>query len=106
VLPFKDVSLAKDQAYFSYGISEDLPNPLAKLPQLQVTARTSSFAFKCRGLGVPEIASRLHVAHVPEGSVKKALDQVRITVTLVYAATDTQRWSQTWDRKLDDVFRI
>lgn len=106
VLPFADLSQAKDQGYFSDGISEDLLNLLTKVPQLRVTARTSSFAFKGRDLGVPEIARKLHVAHVLQGSVQKAGDQVRITVQLVDAATDTQRWSQTWDRKLDDVFKI
>src|SRR5438034_1930390 len=106
VLPFVDMSAGKDQEYFSDGISEELLNLLAKIPQLQVTARTSSFAFKGKEIGVPEIARTLHVAHVLEGSVRKAGNSVRITAQLIKAGTDTQLWSQTYDRKLDDIFAI
>jgi adenylate cyclase len=106
VLPFTDMSEKKDQEYLSDGISEDLLNLLTRVTQLQVTARTSSFAFKSREIGVPEIARRLHVAHVLEGSVRKAGNTVRITAQLVDAASDTQLWSQSYDRKLDDVFAI
>src|SRR5437660_5095136 len=106
VLPFVDMSAGKDQEYFSDGISEELLNPLAKIPQLQVTARTSSFAFKGKEIGVPEIARTLHVAHVLEGSVRKAGNSVRITAQLIKAGTDTHLWSQTYDRKLDDIFAI
>ena len=106
VLPFTDMSQAKDQEYFADGISEELLNLLAKIPQLQVTARTSSFAFKGKETGIPEIARTLHVAHVLEGSVRKAGNSVRITVQLIKASTDTHLWSQTYDRKLDDIFAI
>jgi TolB-like protein/Tfp pilus assembly protein PilF len=106
VLPFTNMSDDKKQDYFADGISEDLLNLLTKVPQLQVTARSSAFAFKGKQIGVPEIARTLHVAHVLEGSVRKAGDQVRITAQLVDAATDTELWSQTYDRKLDDVFAI
>src|SRR5436189_1563296 len=106
VLPFVDMSAGKDQEYFSDGISEELLNLLAKNPQLQVTARTSSFAFKGKEIGVPEIARTLHVAHVLEGSVRKAGNSVRITAQLIKAGTDTHLWSQTYDRKLDDIFAI
>jgi TolB-like protein len=106
VLPFVDMSAGKDQQYFSDGISEELLNLLAKIPQLQVTARTSSFAFKGKETGIPEIARTLHVAHVLEGSVRKAGNSVRITAQLIKAGTDTHLWSQTYDRKLDDVFAI
>ncbi len=106
VLPFVDMSSSKDQEYFSDGISEELLNLLAKIPQLQVTARTSSFAFKGKETGIPEIARRLHVAHVLEGSVRKAGNSVRITAQLIKAGTDTHLWSQTYDRKLDDIFAI
>ena len=106
VLPFVDMSAGKDQEYFSDGISEELLNLLAKIPQLQVTARTSSFAFKGKEIGVPEIARTLHVAHVLEGSVRKAGNSVRITAQLIKAGTDTHLWSQTYDRKLDDIFAI
>jgi adenylate cyclase len=106
VLPFTDLSQAKDQAYFSDGISEELLNLLAKIPELQVTARTSSFWFKGKDVAIPEIARRLHVAHILEGSVQKSGNQVRISVQLVDAGTDTQLWSQSWDRQLDDIFKI
>jgi TolB-like protein/Flp pilus assembly protein TadD len=106
VLPFVDMSPGKDQEYFSDGISEELLNLLAKIPQLQVTARTSSFAFKGKETGIPEIARTLHVAHVLEGSVRKAGNSVRITAQLIKAGTDTHLWSQTYDRKLDDIFAI
>ena len=81
-------------------------NLLTKVPQLQVTARTSSFSFKGKGLAIPEIARQLHVAHVLEGSVRKAGNQVRITAQLIDAADGTHVWSETYDRKLDDVFAI
>src|SRR3954463_8478036 len=106
VLPFVDMSAGKDQEYFSDGISEELLNLLAKIPQLQVTARTSSFAFKGKEIGVPEIAKTLHVANVLEGSVRKAGNSVRITAQLIKAGTDAHLWSQTYDRKLDDIFAI
>src|SRR5438309_2604951 len=106
VLPFVDMSAGKDQEYFSDGISEELLNLLAKIPQLQVTARTSSFAFKGKEVAIPEIARTLHVAHVLEGSVRKAGNSVRITAQLIRTGTDTHLWSQTYDRKLDDIFAI
>ena len=106
VLPFVNMSEDKANEYFSDGISEELLNLLAKIPQLQVTARTSSFSFKGKEIGIPEIARTLHVAHVLEGSVRKAGNSVRITAQLIKAGTDTHLWSQTYDRKLDDIFAI
>jgi TolB-like protein/Flp pilus assembly protein TadD len=106
VLPFVNMSDDKANEYFSDGISEELLNLLAKIPQLQVTARTSSFAFKGKEIGVPEIARTLHVANVLEGSVRKAGNSVRITAQLIKAGTDTHLWSQTYDRKLDDIFAV
>jgi TolB-like protein/cytochrome c-type biogenesis protein CcmH/NrfG/alkylated DNA nucleotide flippase Atl1 len=106
VLPFTDMSPGKDQEYFSDGISEELLNLLAKVPQLQVIARTSSFSFKGKQVGIPEIAKQLHVGRVLEGSVRKAGNKVRITAQLIDATTDTHLWSQTYDRTLDDVFAI
>src|SRR6059058_4067716 len=106
VLPFVNMSEDKANEYFSDGISEELLNLLAKIPKLQVTARTSSFAFKGKEIGIPEIARTLHVAHVLEGSVRKAGNSVRITAQLIKAGTDTHLWSQTYDRKLDDIFAI
>jgi TolB-like protein/Flp pilus assembly protein TadD len=106
VLPFVNMSSDKDQEYFSDGISEELLNLLAKIPQLQVTARTSSFSFKGKEVAIPEIARGLHVANVLEGSVRKSGNAVRITAQLIRAGSDTHLWSQTYDRKLDDIFAI
>jgi TolB-like protein/class 3 adenylate cyclase len=106
VLPFVNMSEDKGNESFSDGISEELLNLLAKIPQLKVTARTSSFAFKGKEIGVPEIARTLHVANVVEGSVRKAGDSVRITAQLIKAGTDTHLWSETYDRKMDDIFKI
>jgi len=106
VLPFANMSDDKSNEYFSDGISEELLNLLARVPQLEVTARTSSFAFKGKELSVPEIARKLNVAHVLEGSVRKAGNSVRVTAQLVDAASDRHVWSKTWDRKLDDIFAI
>ncbi|HET8948222.1 MAG TPA: protein kinase [Candidatus Polarisedimenticolia bacterium] len=106
VLPFVDMSQAKDQEYFSDGVAEELLNLLSKVPELRVAARTSSFSFKGKEVEVPEIARRLHVAHVLEGSVRKSGDRVRITAQLIHAADGFHLWSQTYDRRLDDIFRI
>jgi TolB-like protein len=106
VLPFVNMSSDKEQEYFSDGISEELLNLLAKIPQLQVTARTSSFSFKGKEVAIPEIARTLHVAHVLEGSVRKSGNSVRITAQLITAGTDAHLWSQTYDCKLDDIFAI
>ncbi len=106
VLPFVDMSQGKDQEYFSDGISEELLNLLAKITQLHVAARTSSFSFKGQNIEIPEIARRLHVANVLEGSIRKAGDQVRITAQLIRAADGYHVWSETFDRKLDDIFKI
>ena len=106
VLPFVNMSEDKSNDYFSDGISEELLNLLAKVPQLKVTARVSSFSFKGKELDIPEIARRLHVANVLEGSVRKAGDQVRITAQLIHAADGFHMWSETYDRKLDDIFKI
>jgi len=106
VLPFADMSPDNDQEYFSDGISEELLNLLAKIPELRVTARTSSFSFKGQNLEIPEIARRLNVAHILEGSVRKAGNEVRITAQLVRADDGFHVWSDTWDRSLDDIFAI
>ncbi len=106
VLPFVDMSQAKDQEYFSDGISEELLNLLAKIPQLHVAARTSSFSFKGKEVPIPEIARTLLVANVLEGSVRKSGDRLRITAQLIRAADGYHLWSETYDRKLDDIFTI
>ena len=106
VLPFADMSPAKDQEYFSDGIAEDLLNLLSKIETLQVAARTSSFSFKGKDVPIPEVAKALRVANVLEGSVRRAGNQVRITARLVRAADGFEIWSQTWDRTLDDIFKV
>jgi len=100
------MSQAKDQEYFSDGISEELLNLLAKMPQLHVAARTSSFSFKGKEVPIPEIARTLLVANVLEGSVRKSGDHVRITAQLIRAVDGYHLWSETYDRKLDDIFTI
>ncbi len=106
VLPFVNMSADKDQEYFADGISEELLNLLAKIEQLRVTSRSSAFSFKGQNFEIPEIARRLNVAHVLEGSVRKAGDEVRITAQLIDARSDTQLWSETWDRPIDDIFAV
>jgi len=106
VLPFVNMSEDKEQGYFSDGISEELLNLLAKIPQLKVAARTSSFSFKGKGVEIPEIARQLHVANVLEGSVRRSGDQLRITAQLIRAAEGYHLWSETYDRKMDDIFKI
>lgn len=106
VLPFTNESDDKQQDYFAEGIAEDLLNLLTEVQPLRVAARTSSFAFKGKGLGVAEIAAKLHVANVLEGTVRKAGDAVRITAQLVRAADGYQIWSHSYDRQLTDIFAI
>jgi TolB-like protein len=106
VLPFDDMSPDGDQEYLSDGIAEELLNLLARVPDLRVISRTSSFAFKGQALEVPEIARRLKVGYVLEGSVRKAGNQVRITAQLIEARSDTHVWSENYDRELVNVFAI
>jgi TolB-like protein/Flp pilus assembly protein TadD len=106
VLPFVNMSDDASNEYFSDGISEELLNLLAKIPELQVAARTSSFSFKGQALEIPEIAERLNVAHVLEGSVRKSGNEVRITAQLIRADDGFHVWSDAWDRTLDDIFAI
>jgi len=106
VLPFVNMSSDQEQEYFSDGLTEELLNLLAKIPELQVAARTSSFSFKGQNIEIPEIASRLKVAHVLEGSVRKSGNQVRITAQLVRADNGYHLWSETYDRTLDNIFAV
>jgi TolB-like protein/Flp pilus assembly protein TadD len=106
VLPFEDLSEKKDEAYFSDGLSTELIDLLAKVPGLRVTARVSSFYFKGKQATLEEIAHALNVTHVLEGSVRSSGENLRITTDLVNVATGTPVWSETYDRKLDDIFKI
>jgi len=106
VLPFVNMSSDKEQDYFSDGLSEELLNLLAQVPQLRVIARTSSFSFKDKQADIAEIANKLNVAHVLEGSVRKSGDTLRITAQLIRTADSSHLWSQTYDRPLTDVFKV
>jgi TolB-like protein len=106
VLPFVNMSADVEQEYFSDGVAEDLLNRLAKVEGLRVISRTSSFQLRHTDLSVPEIAARLGVAHVLEGSVRKSGNQVRITAQLIDARADAHLWSETYDRELGDIFAI
>ncbi|MCG6963042.1 MAG: protein kinase [Acidobacteria bacterium] len=106
VLPFVNMSSDKGQDYFADGIAEDLLNLLARVQPLQVAARTSSFAFRGKDVGIPQIARTLHVANILEGSVRKVGREVRITAQLVRASDGYEIWSQSYDRRLTDVFKI
>lgn len=106
VLPFVNMSGDPANEYFSDGISEEILNVLAGTPELQVAARTSSFSFKGKNAEVPAIARALGVRMVLEGSVRKQGEQVRITAQLIDAQSGFHRWSQTYDRKLEDIFAI
>ena len=103
VLPFVDM---KDQEYFADGMAEEIIDLLAKVPDLHVPARTSSFYFKGKATKVPDIARELNVANVLEGSVRKSGDRLRVTAQLVRADTGYHLWSQTYDRDLSDVFKV
>ncbi len=106
VLPFVNLSSDPEQDYFSDGISEELLNVLAKVPDLHVTSRSSAFAFKGKEINIPEVARKLGVDHVLEGSVRKSGTLVRITAQLIEADTDKHLWSETYDRSLDDIFAV
>ena len=106
VLPFTNMSPDPDNEYFADGISEELLNVLVDIEELRVPSRTSSFAFKGQNRDIRDIASQLEVEHVLEGSVRKAGDRVRITAQLIEVSTDTHLWSETYDRKLEDIFAI
>ncbi|MGD9021227.1 MAG: tetratricopeptide repeat protein, partial [Lysobacterales bacterium] len=106
VLPFVNMSDDAANEYFSDGISEELLNLLAHVPELSVPSRSSSFRYKGRETRISDVAGALNVRYVLEGSVRKAGERVRITAQLIDAHTDAQMWSETYDRTLDDIFAI
>jgi len=106
VLPFVNMSSDPEQEFFSDGITEEMLNLLAKIPELRVTSRSSVFSFKGQAIDIPTVAKKLNVAHVLEGSVRKSGNKVRITAQLIEAGSDIHMWSETYDRELDDVFAI
>ena len=106
VLPFLNLSPERENEYFSDGMAEELTNALARVPGLRVASRTSCFAFKGRNTDAREIAERLKVRALVEGSVRKVGDRIRISARLVNAADGYQLWSATYDRTLADVFAL
>ena len=106
VLPFTNMSSDPEQDFFSDGVTEEVLNLLGNVDGLRVTSRTSSFSFKGGAVDLPTIARKLGVSHVVEGSVRRAGDRVRVTAQLIDVASDTHLWSETYERKLDDVFAI
>ncbi|MGQ0562491.1 MAG: TPR end-of-group domain-containing protein [Gemmatimonadota bacterium] len=106
VLPFVNRSADPGHEYFSDGITEEILSTLARIPELQVRARSSSFAFKGKELPMQEIARQLRVAHILEGSVQRAGERVRITAQLLDARTDRHLWSESFDRELKDIFAV
>ncbi len=106
VLPFADLSPAKDSEYFADGMAEEILNALAAVPDLRVAARTSSFSFKGKNEDVRHIATELGVGTVLEGSVRKERNLIRITAQLIDARDGFHLWSHTYDRELESVFTI
>ena len=106
MLPFVNMSGDPKQDYFSDGLSEELLNSLASIRDLRVAARTSSFFFKGKEVDLSDVAHKLNVGAVLEGSVRKAGDQVRITAQLINAVTGFHLWSQTYDRDLKDILKL
>jgi TolB-like protein len=100
------MSEKKDQEYFSDGLSEELIDMLTKVPELRVPALTSSFYFKGKRVTISDIAKALSVANVLEGSVRKSGNQLRVTAQLVRADTGYYLWSETYERQLDDLFKV
>jgi adenylate cyclase len=106
VLPFMDLSQAKDQEYFCDGMSEEILDALAKVEGLRVVARTSSFSFKGKSADASEVGKKLNVENVLEGSVRRDGNRVRITTQLINARNGFQLWSETYERELQGVFAL
>jgi TolB-like protein/Tfp pilus assembly protein PilF len=106
VLPFADMSPGQDQAYFCEGIAEEILNVLARLDELQVASRTSSFGYSAREQDIRRIGEDLEVATVLEGSVRKSGDQLRVTAQLIDVASGYHLWTERFDREMQDVFAI
>ena len=106
VLPFENLSDDKGNVFFSDGITEEILDALAQIPDLKVAARSSAFQFKGNNLDLHKVGQELGVANILEGSVQKAGDQVRINVQMVDAQTGLQVWSEKYDRKFDNVFAV
>lgn len=106
VLPFANFSDDPTQEYFSDGLTEELLNLLAKIHELRVISRSTAFTFKGKEVAIPDIAKKVNVAHVLEGSVRKSGNKIRVTAQLIDARSDTHLWSETYDREIGDIFDI
>jgi len=106
VLPFDNLSRDPDNAYFCEGVQDEIFTRLAKVADLKVISRTSTQHFKSAPDNLTQIAQQLGVAHILEGSVQKAGDQVRVNVQLVNGLNDAHLWADTYDRKLNDIFAV
>ena len=106
VLPFVNMSSDPEQEYFSDGISAQVLDLVARIPEIRVIARTSSFSFRGKDVDVATIAKRLNVSHVLEGSVRKSGSRVRVTAQLIRTADSSHMWSNTYDRELKDIFAV
>ena len=105
VLPFVNMSSDPEQVYFSDGVAEEILNLLAKMKELRVISRTSAFVHR-GDVNIQEVAKALNVAYVLEGSVRRSIDQIRVTAQLIDARTDTHMWSDTWDGGAADIFAM
>jgi TolB-like protein len=106
VLPFADFSPDGDHAWFADGLTDEILNALARTRSLRVASRTSSFAYRDTEQDATEIASELNVAHILEGSVRRAGERIRITAQLIRASDDAHLWSETFDARSDDSIEI
>src|SRR5262249_30259802 len=106
VLPFENLSRDPDNAYFAEGIQEEILTRLAKIADLKVISRASTERYQSKPGNLEEIARQLGVAHIVEGSVQKAADQVRVNVQLINAQTDSHVWADTYDGKITDIFSV
>jgi TolB-like protein len=106
VLPFENLSHDPDNAYFADGIQEEILTRLSKIADLKVISRTSTQLYRSAPADLSEIATRLRVAHILEGSVQKAADQVRVNVQLINAQNDSHLWAEKYDRRLTDIFAV
>jgi len=106
VLPFANMSLDKEQEFFSDGLAEEILNLLAKIPSLKVIARTSSFAFRGKEQDIRKIAETLDVRTILEGSVRRSGNRIRVTAQLINASDGSHLWSEHYDRQLTDVFEV
>ena len=106
VLPFTNLSQDENNAFFAGGVHEDVLTYLSRIDQLRVISRTSMLKIAEHGMGIKDIGKHLDVSHVLEGSVRRAGDQVRVTVQLIDATNDEHLWAENYDRELDDIFLI